>query len=108
MANGYMHDPRKAVAAAMTLLDQEQQDLADALTERTGKPWTVNMIASMVKLRRKLHIDELLLIQEIQGFPLDWYLYGPFGGDRLSKEATGLYLGSIVSEMPRSVDLIAS
>lgn len=50
----YVHDPRKAVAAAMTLLDQKNEDLAAALSQSTGKRWTKNMVASLVRRRRKL------------------------------------------------------
>lgn len=87
MADRYEHDPRKAVAAAMTLLDQRNADLALELTRSTGKKWTENMVASLVGRRRKLDTPELIEIQKIQGFPMAFYLYGPFAmgdnGDRV-------------------------
>lgn len=87
VAGRYEHDPRKAVAAGMTLLDQRNADLAEELTRSTGKRWTENMIASLVGRRRKLDTPELIEIQKIQGFPMAFYLYGPFAigdnGDRV-------------------------
>lgn len=78
MTTTYVHDPRKAIAAAMTLLDQRNVDLAEELTKRTGKRWTKNMVASLVGRRRKLDTPELIAIQKIHGFPMAFYLYGPF------------------------------
>lgn len=87
----YVHDPRKAVAAAMTLLDQKNEDLAAALSQSTGKRWTKNMVASLVRRRRKLDTPELLEIQRVQGFPMAFYLYGPFAMGNSGVRDMGLY-----------------
>lgn len=105
MTTTYVHDPRKAVAAAMTLLGQQNADLADELTKKTGKTWTKNMVASLVGRRRKLETQELIEIQKVQGFPMAFYLYGPFAIGDQSDSVKGLKVNREKSLFNRPVPL---
>lgn len=71
-----MHvDPHRAVAAARDLIDQSQEELAEALTQVTGKKWSRVMVANLETDRKDLLATVLRDIAEIQGFPIQDYFY---------------------------------
>lgn len=83
-----MHNPRKAVSAARTLLGQTQEELASALSDTSGEHWTRGMVAKLEGGRKKFDVDILVAVAKAQGMPIEFYLYGP------SNQATPGLLGS--------------
>ncbi|GEM_PF-5766317 len=71
------HTPAKAIKAGRALAGQTQADLARALEEATGEHWTSIMVTKLERGDRKLTVDLLLTIAQIQELPIEFYLYGP-------------------------------
>jgi hypothetical protein len=47
------------------------------LSEATGEKWTRGMVAALETGDKHFTVDLLLTLVRVQGFPAEFYLYGP-------------------------------
>lgn len=71
------HDPRVSVKMGRALRGQTQAQLAQALSEATGEPWSRVMVGKLETGDKVLDVGTLMAIAEIQDLPFDFYLEGP-------------------------------
>jgi hypothetical protein len=78
MRKNWTHTTHSAVAAGLALTGITQQELADYLSEVTGRKWTRGMVAN----RNTGHppgwsAEEMALIAELTGLPVWWFESDP-------------------------------
>ncbi len=77
MTTTYEHQIHRAIAAGRALAKQTQAELAEALTAALGRRYTRTMVTKLEQGIRPVRAEELRAIAEIQGLPIEFYLYGP-------------------------------
>lgn len=100
-----MHNPTEAIAAGRRLAGrQTQEELAERLTDITGKRWTRDMVASLELGRKTFDVNTLVAVSRAQELPIEFYLFGP--ADR----ARGVYRRSLsrLAGNPNLVELARS
>lgn len=76
------HEPRIAIAMGRRYRGQTQTDLAKALSRATGKRWSRGMVSHLESGYKRLDVETLVAIAEIQDLPYKFYLEGPAALDR--------------------------
>lgn len=74
---------RKVVAAAVkygrALQGWDQKDLAEALSRETTETWTAERVSKLERCMLKVDVEWLAVLSEVQGLPIDFYIYGASG-----------------------------
>ncbi len=68
--------PVLGLRMAMTRRGQSRADLAVELEKTLGKRWTETMVNELVAGRKRITLEILMAISEIQRIPLEYYAYG--------------------------------